>query len=100
MLSGEIFAERNIPKKKRSGVITQEDAPEALIGDFTEFGTLPREMITRLGLRHVSPGPVVLKEERPAQVDVYRAEVFEDGQWRTVYVCEDDPDKGWHKCEA
>ncbi len=65
----------------------------------TEFGTLPRETIICLGLRHVYTMPVVLEDNSTAQVPIYRAEVLWRKQWRTVYIQEsvDGTDEGWRK---
>ena len=88
-----------LPTSKRGNTVKQEDVSAAIIGDFTELGTLPRETIIRLGLRHVYTMPVVLKDGSTAQVAIYRAEVLWRKQWRTVYVQEsaDGADEGWHK---
>ncbi len=93
-LTGEVFAERppNVLDKKRK---KQADFSEIAC---TEFGTLSRETIVRLGLRHVYTMPVVLEDKSTAQVFIYQAEVFEDKKWRTVYVQEEDEqEEGWHK---
>jgi hypothetical protein len=86
-LSGKIFAERKpqFPGKKRLDDAGPSDFSEITC---TEFGTLPRETITRLGLRHVYTMPVVLEDKSTKQVLIYLAEVLEDNQWRTVYVQE------------
>ena len=99
-LTGKIFAERKpVPSGARASAVEQEDNVAASIGDFTEFGTLPRETITRLGLRHVYTMPVVLEDGSIGPVAIYRAEVLWRKQWRTVYVQEsvDGADEGWHK---
>ncbi len=97
-LVGEIFAERKpvVPGKKRRGTQKQLGFSEIAC---TEFGTLPRETIIRLGLRHVYTMPVVLEDKSTKQVLIYKAEVLEDKKWRTVYMqeCEDEADEGWHK---
>jgi len=94
-LMGEVFAERNISGKKRR--VTQKPLDFSEIA-CTEFGTLPRETIIRLGLRHVYTMPVVL-EGISTQVLIYRAELLWRKKWRTVYVqeSEDEADEGWHK---
>jgi hypothetical protein len=93
-LLGKIFAERQpvVPGKKRRGTQKALDFSEIAC---TEFGTLPRETITRLGLRHVYTMPVVLEDKSTKQILIYQAEVLEDKKWRTVYVQEDkDEDEG------
>ena len=87
-LTGKVFAKR---KAAPSG---KQDASADLMGDFTEYGTLPRETIVRLGLRHVYSMPIVLEDSSTAQVSIYRAEVLYHKQWRTVYVQESDGDAG------
>ncbi len=92
-LTGKLFAERKaVPSGK-------QDASADLMGDFTEFGTLPRETIIRLGLRHVYTLPVVLEDKITKEVHIYKAEVLWRKTWRTVYVqeCADEADKGRHK---
>ncbi len=99
MVTGKVFAERKpISSGKRSSTAKQ-DATTDLIGTSTEFGTLPRETIIRLGLRHVYTMPVVLEDKSIEQVPIYQAEVLEDKKWRTVYVqeCEDAADEGRQK---
>ena len=97
-LVGEIFAERplNALSKKCK---KQADFSEIAR---TEFGTLPRETIIRLGLRHVYTMPVVLEDKSIAQILIYQAEVLWQRKWRTVYVQENEhePDEGWHKYGA
>ncbi len=97
-LVGEVFAERKpvVPGKKRGGTQKQLDFSEIAC---TEFGTLPRETIIRLGLRHVYTMPVVLEDKSTEQVLIYQAEVLEDKKWRTVYVQEsaDEADEGWQE---
>ena len=98
-LTGKIFAERQpTPGGKRSGTAEQDDSA-VFIGDFTEFGTLPRETIIRLGLRHVYTLPVVLEDNSIPQLPIYRAEVLHRRKWRTVYVQEsvDGADEGRRK---
>lgn len=93
-LAGEVFAEHppNVLDKKRN---RQADFSEIAC---TEFGTLPRETIVRLGLRHVYTMPVVLENKTTTEVFVYQAEVLWQKKWRTVYVQEEEePDEGWHK---
>ena len=75
-LTGKVFAERKPSLWSKWSIAKQEDAPVS-IGDFTEFGTLPRETITRLGLRHVYTLPTVLEDGSTAQILIYRAEVFD-----------------------
>lgn len=97
-LSGQIFAERKpvAPGKKREVFQKPLDFSEIAR---TEFGTLPRETIIRLGLRHVYTMPVVLEDKSTEQVPIYRAEVLWRKKWRTVYVQEsaDEAEAGWHK---
>ena len=94
-LVGKVFAERRpVAMGKKSIAASEQIAiPEIAC---TEFGTLPRKEIIRLSLRHVYTMPVVLKDKSRVLVDVYQAEVFENKQWRTVYVQEsaDGADKG------
>ena len=86
-LMGKVFAERKpLLARERGNAAKQKDAQEVSVGDFTEFGTLPREAITRLGLRHVYTMPVVLEDNSTAQFPIYRAEVLWRIQWRRVYV--------------
>ena len=97
-LMGKVFAERILVSiGKQDSTAEQED--EVAAGDFTEFGTLPRETIIRLGLRHVYTMPVVLEDGSTMQVPVYRAEVLWRKRWRTIYVQEsaEGADEGWHK---
>ena len=84
MLAGEVFAERplNALRKKCK---KQSDVSKIAC---TKFGTLPREMVARLGLRHVYTMPVVLEDKSTAQVPIYRAEVLWRKRWRTIYVQE------------
>ena len=99
-LTGKVFAERKlVPSGKRGSITKQEDDAAASVGDFTEFGTLPRKTIIRLGLRHVYTMPVVLEDKSTKQVSIYQAEVLWCKKWRTVYVQEneDETDEGWHK---
>ncbi len=95
-LTGKIFAER------KAGPGGKPDASAASIGDFTEFGALPREMIIRLGLRHVYTMPVVLEDNSTVQVPIYRAEVLWRKKWHTAYVQEstEGSDEGWQKYGA
>ena len=83
-LIGKVFAERKAVSNGR------QDASADLVGSCTEFGTLLRETIMRLGLRHVYTMPVVLNDQSVKQVFVYQAEVLWRKQWRTVYVREDE----------
>ena len=97
-LSGQIFAERKpaVSEKKRGVAKKQTDFSEIAC---TEFGTLPRESIKELGLRHVYTMPIVLEDNSTAQVPIYRAEVLWRNKWRTVYVQEsqDEAVTGWQK---
>ena len=86
-ITGKVFAERKPSPWRKRSIVKQEDAPVS-IGDFTEFGTLPQETITRLGLQHVYTLPTVLEDGSTTQVLIYRVEVFKRRWWRTVYVQE------------
>ena len=90
MLSGQISAEREptIAVKKR-GFAKNKKKPDFSEIACTEYGTLPRDTILTLGLRHVSTASVVLNIGSRVPMEVYQAEVLDRGQWRTVYVCEE-----------
>jgi len=72
----------------------QSDLSVDLILDtgFSEFLTLPPDLIASLELEYFESTPVQFADGRFDRVNVYHARLFWDGEWRIVYVQESEGD--------